>query len=136
MTTWPQTALTRCSRRRVAGGGLTHNDFINAVMCGDEEMAEALFTRFDRRPVPFNLAYPVRVSEWGGDFSMAERVARGHTRSENVDPIRIAGHLNLARVLVGQGKWRAAAVELDVGADAGARVKSRPGETPFPFDPT
>jgi hypothetical protein len=117
MTTWPQTALTRCSRRRVAGGGLTHNDFINAVMCGDEEMAEALFTRFDRRPVPFNLAYPVRVSEWGGDFSMAERVARGHTRSENVDPIRIAGHLNLARVLVGQGKWRAAAVELDVGAD-------------------
>ena len=52
---------------------------------------------------------------------MAERVTRGHTRSENVDPIRLAGHLNLARLLVGQGEWRAAVVELGGAADVDLR---------------
>jgi tetratricopeptide (TPR) repeat protein len=94
-----------------------HNDLINAVMRGDDQTAEELFARFDARPVAFNLSYTVRTAEWGGGFPMAERLARGHTRSANVQPIRLAGHLNLARLFVAQGRWRAAAVELERAAD-------------------
>jgi tetratricopeptide (TPR) repeat protein len=63
------------------------------------------------------MIYPVRVAEWGGDFPMAERLASGFTRSANAEPIRLAGHLNLARLFVAQGRWRAAAVELEQAAD-------------------
>ena len=98
-------------------GRPNHNDLINAVMRGDDQTAEELFARFDARPVAFNLVFPLRIAEWGGDFSMAERVARGHTRPANDVPIRLAGHLNLARLLVAQGRWRAAGVELEQAAD-------------------
>ncbi len=98
-------------------GGSNHNDLINAVMRGDDQTAEQLFARFDARPVAINMIYPVRVAEWGGGFPMAERLASGFTRSANADAIRLEGHLNLARLFVAQGRWRAAAVELERAAD-------------------
>ena len=98
-------------------GGPNHNDLINAVMRGDDRTAEELFVLFDARPVAINLIYPVRVAEWGGGFPMAERLASGFTRSANADAIRLEGHLNLARLFVAQGRWRAAAVELEQAAD-------------------
>jgi tetratricopeptide (TPR) repeat protein len=101
-------------------GGRTHNELINAVMRGDDQTAEELFALFDARPTAINLSYPLNIAQWGGDYSMAERVARGHTRSENADAIRLAGHLNLARLLVGQGEWGAAALELEGAADVDA----------------
>ena len=104
--------------KAVRGSGrANHNDLINAVMRGDDQTAEDLFARFDARPVAINLIYPVRVAEWGGGFSMAERLAGGFTRSANADAIRLEGHLNLARLFVAQGRWRAAAVELERAAD-------------------
>ncbi len=98
-------------------GGPNHNDLINAVMRGDDQTAEELFVLFDARPVAINLIFPVRVAEWGGGFPMAERLASGFTRSANAEPIQLAGHLNLARLFVAQGRWRAAAVELERAAD-------------------
>ena len=98
-------------------GGATHNDLITAVMRGDDQTAEQLFARFDARPVAINMIYPVRVAEWGGGFPMAERLASGFTRSANADAIRLEGHLNLTRLFVAQGRWRAAAVELERAAD-------------------
>ena len=107
--------------KAVRGSGRpNHNDLINAAMRGDDPTAEELFARFDARPSRINLAFPVQVAAWGGDLSMAERLARGYTRSANAEPIRLAGHLNLARLFVAQGRWRAAAVELERAADLDA----------------
>ncbi len=102
----------------VRGSGRpNHNDMINTVMRGDDQTAEVLFARFDARPAAVNLAFPIHVAAWGGDFSMAVRLAQGYTRSANADPIRLAGHLNLARLFVAHGRWRAADVELERAAD-------------------
>ena len=86
-------------------------------MRGDDQTAEVLFARFDARPAAVNLAFPINVADWGGDFSMAVRLAQGYTRSANADPIRLAGHLNLARLFVAHGRWRAAEDELEWAAD-------------------
>ena len=102
----------------VRGSGRpNHNDMINTVMRGDDQTAEVLFARFDARPAAVNLAFPINVADWGGDFSMAVRLAQGYTRSANADPIRLAGHLNLARLFVAHGRWRAAEDELEWAAD-------------------
>ena len=104
--------------KAVCGSGRpNHNDLINTVMGGDDQTAEELFARFDARPAAVNLAFPLNVAAWGEDFSMAVRLARGYTRSANADPIRLAGYLNLARLFVAHGRWRAALAELEQAAE-------------------
>ena len=128
-------SLTRMLKAVRGSGGPTHNDLINAVMRGDDRTAEELFAVFDARQGTRNLGYPRQLAAWGRDFSMAERLARGQTRSAYANPSRLAGHLNLARLLVGQGEWRAATVELEQAAhiDLGHACMARAVLSTLPF---
>ena len=110
-------SLTTMLKAVRGSGGPSHNDLINAAMRGDDQTAERLFALFDERPAPINLRYPLQIAAWGEDFSMAERVSRGQARPTNAEPIRLEGHLNLVELFVAQGRWRAAAVQLDRAAD-------------------
>jgi tetratricopeptide (TPR) repeat protein len=107
-------------------GGPNHNDLINAAMAGDSERVEEMWALWDTLPAAsINLGFPVYVAEWAGDFPLAERFARRQARSTNALAPRLAGHVNLARLLVAHGQWRAASAELRAATELdGARART------------
>lgn len=97
----------------VRGGG-TADRTVAAVLRGDAREVDSLLAVLDANQPTRNLGWPRITSMWLGEFDVAERAARSQTRPTNPSAVRRRGHLNLARVLTGRGRWSEAETHLDL----------------------